>query len=948
MADKRVSALDVIRKELPKWWKDAKSDNKELVQMAKAVRAGVKAQWVPEKETGMPGIVSGVVGLPSILGADGVFLEAGESYDRNLRDMLEAEGLPRPGDMPGWMRVALAGGEVLGQAPMSAKAATALVGKVGSSLPKLVAKPVSLATEYFTPWINPHPVNYAAGTIIGGSLRQLEGPTWEAAPEMQEYLKSEHAAFDARAAKRARIEGMIADANDKEKDRLYTKYFKDAEVTFAEPIQGFARGGLNRLNADTIPKKLQGTQVIKEAGGNWIAGGPESATDMLKVAINDYTPGQFGYATEAEHPRNIRATAINKWLDQKLKSYIRNTMATKEDPIRLGVEKWQTVDKPSLVAKQQARIDKARTSQLAYQEAHPDMTPEQLIESQDQIRQLEGAMNLLARNTGLHYEPGFVFDYNLPRYVEGTTDLSRDWENAADASIRSRSAGALLADPYSFTYMRSSVEANPWLLKIPPETPVYSLRSDIDEAGFDHLMDELANALNPESGLPANLLIDPTKFEKMNIADAVARVGEINAWRGAQKAIVDKRRAMNAATVMHKEYPDDPKGVRWVEIKLPEPVIADEHMLGPVSGYPELHGIVDRTTGQSVSAGATPEEALRLYNLTERESLLKDALKYEGEQLAHCVGGYCPDVTSGKSRIFSLRDAEGKPYTTIETNPSFLTPEKREAQLGYAVQRNIGGGMSEEEALASALKLYPEAYQNISQIRGHLNLRPAEEVMPYISDFVKSGKWGSVEDLGHTDLFPGDTVSDIMPSGLTMSPGLRKEAIDRARESGELPDYLTRDEYEKLLNKFGGAQEFAEGGLATAADYDPSIIDAILKRLHISGEVGSFQDEHTRGTQGGGNIKVDVTPNATVGADVYGYDIKTPIGDFKDIGLSGVSFEHRSGPHRIKARKSTKGKDWGLEYQYTFANGGLVNSGYNDEYVDTLANQLMEEVYGQR
>jgi hypothetical protein len=31
-----------------------------------------------------------------------------------------------------------------------------------------------------------------------------------------------------------------------------------------------------------------------------------------------------------------------------------------------------------------------------------------------------------------------------------------------------------------------------------------------------------------------------------------------------------------------------------------------------------------------------------------------------------------------------------------------------------------------------------------------------------------------------------------------------------------------------------------------------------------------------------------------------------------------------------------------------FANGGLVDSGYNAEHVDTLANQLMEEVYGQR
>ena len=35
--------------------------------------------------------------------------------------------------------------------------------------------------------------------------------------------------------------------------------------------------------------------------------------------------------------------------------------------------------------------------------------------------------------------------------------------------------------------------------------------------------------------------------------------------------------------------------------------------------------------------------------------------------MGHCVGGYCDDVASGQSNIYSLRDAKGKPSVTIET-----------------------------------------------------------------------------------------------------------------------------------------------------------------------------------------------------------------------------------------------------------------------------------------
>lgn len=152
---------------------------------------------------------------------------------------------------------------------------------------------------------------------------------------------------------------------------------------------------------------------------------------------------------------------------------------------------------------------------------------------------------------------------------------------------------------------------------------------------------------------------------------------------------------------------------------------------------------------------ASEAAALKAYAKSKGHPTLADALKYEGEQLQHCVGGYCPDVISGKSRIFSLRDAKGNPHATIEVEPSkTLTPEKREAQMGFLVQRLLGEGMSEEKALQQAAKLYPESetMQSIHQIKGRGNRAPSEEYLPYVQDFVRSGKWSDVKDLKNTGL----------------------------------------------------------------------------------------------------------------------------------------------------------------------------------------------------
>lgn len=231
----------------------------------------------------------------------------------------------------------------------------------------------------------------------------------------------------------------------------------------------------------------------------------------------------------------------------------------------------------------------------------------------------------------------------------------------------------------------------------------------------------------------------------MSVPQAVERVAQINAWRAAQKAEADAMRANNAATTLFKEYPENnPLGLRWVELKAPDR-FADP---------------------------AQKEEFGDLGRYAQRT--LSDALEYEGDTMGHCVGGYCDDVLSGRSRIFSLRDTKGQPHTTIEVSPGKVTreyleslpdpdhPDKFEPDVlgvrntfrDYVQRHRSGNGDFDEFALKALQEHgYPLPPQRIVQIKGKQNKAPNPEYLPFVQDFVRSGKWSDVGDLKNTGLW---------------------------------------------------------------------------------------------------------------------------------------------------------------------------------------------------
>ena len=345
-----------------------------------------------------------------------------------------------------------------------------------------------------------------------------------------------------------------------------------------------------------------GAGVIKPKVGNWLAGSfsAEKALDALRKR----GPTEFDrdwILQHAEHQRDLgqdptrilqgiesipRNEAINKWIDTKLTKYVKNEMATPEDPIRALAERGTLHFEPPFYTPNPYGFEKE--SRALHESREASGYP------------IEGL---------------------------GKSNLARDWESLADVSIQPDKAEVFLP-------IKSELERNPWLEKVSPDTPVYgmNLSADMSRLGFPHIIDELTNAMNPNSGLPASLRLTPQQLEKVTVPQAVERVAKINEWRAAQKAEADALRARNPGTFEHKTYETVPgtakpneKGMRWVELKLPE-VTSPDQLTNPeaISKYNQYLSVAPDNLEIQKSALS---RAAKIQN----ETVLQDALKYEGD-----------------------------------------------------------------------------------------------------------------------------------------------------------------------------------------------------------------------------------------------------------------------------------------------------------------------------
>ena len=341
---------------------------------------------------------------------------------------------------------------------------------------------------------------------------------------------------------------------------------------------------------------------------------------------------------------------------------------------------------------------------------------------------------------GLHYDPDMT---------------PEKWKDTVNSYLMEDPIGAYTVPGTSGYNPEASQEllaAAPWLAKQPVTDMLYGIQS----GGLDlsHFNDELGTALRvgagDESSIPLDFAVRPDSLGRMSFPQAAERVGKINQYRAEERARASAAAANSPAISTFKEYPDDPRGMRWVEFKHPE--WSDEMYAPEERAMLAMH----EQQGTSASPGALSEtQAMR------REETLKDALRLEGDTMGVCVGDcenhpqYYRGVMSGDKRIFSLRDAKGEPHVTVETSPSrkqyfFSDVATAVGPMQADAWLNEGATLAEMVERAG-LRANPHP-DNIIQIKGKGNRAPKDDYLPFVQDFVKSGQWGNVGDLRNTQL----------------------------------------------------------------------------------------------------------------------------------------------------------------------------------------------------
>lgn len=515
--------------------------------------------------------------------------------------------------------------------------------------------------------------------------------------------------------------------------------------------------------------------VVKAKAGNWMAGSVEKVLDPLiqKGIINNvsipygpefdaaalkriaelkeaasqpnYTGGAGRVAEHLErdinNPRRANEAAMNKWIQSNLTNYVKKDMGTPDDPIR--------------------RLAEEGVSHLP-RDARMPLNMSSVRETRK--------------------EAGFPDAY-------GSSPEAQLYEALSDKPIGFGTVGEMI----------NRGKGEPWMEKVDPFTRVHGI-SPMDsvnftqDLGFNHIIDVLRQDV-------AAGRIRPEQLNKVSMEQAVRRTAEFD--QEMAKKMAETQAKITEGMPTYKEYPE---GYKWIELAPPKELpagysVVKDDMTGSFK-------VVDAAGNEAVSTASRPTNSMGHTNIpfhkTEEEAIadamkydkrLEEALKYEGDIMGHCVGGYCPDVQAGKSRIFSLRDTKGEPHVTVEARPephpigtsrrgddfpelsgfeygSKYTeagpykPNTEQLQQIHDRAQNLwstkgtgrAGDIDQFYQQASNEILGPMP-ERIVQIKGKGNAKPKDDYLPFVQDFVKGGKWTDIGDFRNTGLIrEGDQI----------------------------------------------------------------------------------------------------------------------------------------------------------------------------------------------
>jgi len=410
--------------------------------------------------------------------------------------------------------------------------------------------------------------------------------------------------------------------------------------------------------------------AVKPKGGNWADSRLDMVIDPLKFSIAN-TPN---------------SKAINNWIESKLKKYIRNDLATPNDPVR----------------------------ELA------DQGISHISNLEDRYTGLSDRMKEFRVKQG--FEP---LGYSK-------TNMGHVWENLADEHVYPENIKDFIGDN------PATANKHPWMTDLYMKDPTakvneITMDSKID-LGFDHLVDELNNSVNKYSDIPQHLRLKPEALDRITVPQAVQHVAKINDWRAEQMAKASKD-SLKDFPIVH----EGGDGYNIHELKIPE--------------EPPINWRQD-DEGRWIS----PEG--KISNIDPRYEQLDKALKNEGQQMGHCVGGYTDEVARGDSRIFTLRDPKGGAHVTIEAIPKLHNWDEIPQEVKNAAEQVGEGAKALGRSYSDAMEAYIIKWMHanpklqIEQIKGKSNGPVSEKYRGYIQEFLNNSPniFSKVKDLKNVGL----------------------------------------------------------------------------------------------------------------------------------------------------------------------------------------------------
>ena len=505
---------------------------------------------------------------------------------------------------------------------------------------------------------------------------------------------------------------------------------------FADPAESSVTSA---RRGERMADQMGGNTIVKETGGNWLGG--ETEKQLKRLQMGDTVPKNQMAELQGSIDTAKRVTGRDAGVDRAIRQ-MENELDTQARNNAMNA--WMESNLTNYVKKQMGTADDP-VRKLA----------EQDILHMKPYGTREAGSLVMRKRAGLGY----------PAQGLGQSETAKFWERLSDQAIDAYPAGS-----YKHGALDESILTNnPWLQNVPDETMIHSGKGLTRELGFDHITDVLREDLRAGR-------IRPEQLNKVSMEQAVRRTHEYD--QEMARRMAETQIKATEGMPIHKDYAD--KGYKWIE-------------LSPSKELPE--GWTSAKTSSGELTYFDPQGVRHTHPDADKVST---ALKYEGDTMGHCVGNYCPDVLSGKSRIYSLRDAKGEPHVTIEVNPAnvdkgtfpvdtWFKSQPKEMQDAITNAGYTGYNIRHSPQFKEAEKNAPPS---IKQIKGKGNAAPKEDYLPFVQDFVKSGQWSDVGDLSNAGL------RDVK---FMTNPSVYENYLERGLK---VPKYATEKELDELHNEY--------------------------------------------------------------------------------------------------------------------------------------------------